>query len=215
VGMVAQKKKSTRGSTQSTTRRRQRFFRPIPTTYNVDLRSFKFWRNAFLIFWIFSFIGHLLEYIWAVLPAIIGQPAHVAHIPFFVVAMPYGLGALALIWLVWPFVNRGRIGIVATYFLSVLVTTAVEFICAAVVVFFLGHNPFWNYSNEPFNLFGYVCLPNSLAFGFVAVLMVYYIFPLLNNFLNGIKGRWLDVVFWILFISYTAMQIWQFLFKWL
>ncbi|MCL2037618.1 putative ABC transporter permease [Candidatus Saccharibacteria bacterium] len=189
---------------------RRRFFRPIPTTYEINLKSFKFWRNAFLIFWIFSFIGHLLEYAWAALPLLFGQPSHIDRIPFFVVAAPYGLGALALIWLVWPFVLRGRIGIVATYALSVIVTTSVEFICAAAVVFLLGYNPFWNYSNQPFNLFGYVCLPNSLAFGIVSVLMLYYVFPILNNFLNKIKRRWLDIVFWILFVSYTAVQISRF-----
>ena len=188
---------------------KERFFRPIPTTYKMNLKSFKFWRNAFLIFWIFSLLGHLLEYAWAAIPLLFDRPSHIHSIPFFVVAAPYGLGALALIWLIWPLVKRGRIGVVATYLLSILITSTIEFICAASVVLFFGYNPFWNYSSQPFNLFGYICLRNSLAFGFVAVLMVYYAFPLLNNFLNKFKGRWLNVAFWVLFVGYMSIQIAQ------
>ena len=36
---------------------RQRLIRPIETVYESDWHTWKFWRNAFLIYWIFSFIG--------------------------------------------------------------------------------------------------------------------------------------------------------------
>ena len=201
--MATQKKESAR--------RKRKIFRRISTKYDTNWRSFKFWRNAFILFWIFSFLGHILELAWGALPMLFGQPMteFAANLPIFTVAEPYGFGALALIWLVYPFVVRDKLNIFWTYFLSVLVTTAIEFICAAVIVLLLGHNPFWDYSNQPFNLFGFVYLRNSLAFGFAGALMLYYVFPAVNNLLNKVKAQQLNVFFWILFVSYLLTQVWQ------
>ena len=201
--MATQKKESAR--------RKRKFFQRISTKYDTNWRSFKFWRNTFILFWIFSLLGHILELAWGALPMLFGQPmtGFAANLPIFTVAEPYGFGALALIWLVYPFVVRDKLNIFWTYFLSVLVTTAIEFICAAVIVLLLGHNPFWDYSNQPFNLFGFVYLRNSLAFGLAGALMLYYVFPAVNNLLNKVKAQQLNVLFWILFVSYMFTQVWQ------
>lgn len=188
---------------------RYKKIKPLETDYESNWRKFEFWRNSFFVFWIFSLIGHYLEYVWGALPVLIGGEMRVMHIPFFAVAAPYGLGALALIWTVYPFVKKGKVGIIGSYVLSVIVATAIEFICALLIVIVLGNNPFWDYSDTQFNLFGFVCLPNSLAFGVVAVPMLYFIFPYFNNLLNKIKSRYLNIAFWILSTSYFAIQICQ------
>ncbi len=55
-------------------RPRPRLIRLIETDYSDDWHRLIFWRNAFLIYWIFSLIGHVLELIWVNLPLLTNQP---------------------------------------------------------------------------------------------------------------------------------------------
>jgi len=197
--------------------RKALWLRPISTVYKMRWTTFASWRDAFLLFWVFSLVGHILEFAWASIPfAISGMSSHITKIPLIAIAAPYGLGALALIWTVYPLLAKGKIGVFWVFVLSAVIATAVEFICAAIIVLWLGHNPFWNYSGEPFNLFGFVCLRNAIAFGVVSVPMLYWVFPYCNNLLRKITVRWrsqLNASFWVLAISYFAIQIWVIWFK--
>jgi uncharacterized membrane protein len=195
----------------------ERVLRPIATDYKMNWKSFAFWRNAFILYWIFALTGHFLEYVWAALPlSINGMATHDTGIPLLAVAAPYGLGALAMIWVAYPVVARGRIGFPLTYLIGVLVATAIEFVCAAVLTLFIGYNPFWDYSGDAYNLFGFICLRNSLAFGLVAIVMLYWVFPFINNWLNKVVKnfpRMLNAGFWVLFVSYSAIQVWTIWFR--
>ena len=64
-----------------------------------------------------------------------------------------------------------------------------EFICAAAIVAVspTHTNVFWDYSDQPFNLFGFVCLRNCLAFGAASLPGIYWLIPMVNY---GI--RWAD-----------------------
>ena len=96
---------------------RPRLIRPIATDYDNNWRSLKFWRNAFLIYWIFSLVGHILELIWVNLPLLVGQPP-TNVLPLFVVAAPYGFGALALIWVVYPLVKNNKASALTVFVIS-------------------------------------------------------------------------------------------------
>lgn len=180
--------------------------KPVETSYKLE-NNFEFWRNSFLFYWVFSFLGHLIEYVWAVFLIILNEPSPLYTIPFFVVAAPYGLGALGIIWFIYPMVEKKKISPAKVYIYSVIIATIIEFICGALVVTVLGHNPFWDYSDQFANLFGFVCLRNSLAFGFACLLMVYYIFPVINNFMKKCNQKLLTNIFWIIFISYLIAQL--------
>lgn len=181
---------------------------PLATDYRMHWRRLASWRDAFLLFWIFSLVGHVLEILWALLPsAVTGAPSHLSTIPLVAVAAPYGLGALALIWLIWPLVQKKRLNAAGVFLLSALVTATIEFLCAAAITLWLGRNPFWDYSGESFNLFGFVCLRNTVAFGLGGVLLLYLAFPWLNNLLKKIKSQYLTAAFWVLFASYAAIQV--------
>jgi uncharacterized membrane protein len=188
-------------------------WQPISTTYDTNWRQLSFWRDVFWLFWIFSLIGHLIEFVWALLLQLFGEPSHIATIPILAVAAPYGLGALALIWTIYPLIKRRQVGIFKVYLAGVLITTAIEFICAGLIVLVMGFNPFWNYSDQPFNLLGFVCLRNSLAFGLVAVPMLYFVFPIINNWLKKIPKRLLNPISLALFVGYVAVQIWRIWFR--
>ena len=185
-------------------------FTPIKTTYKLE-NTFEFWRNSFLFYWVFSFLGHLIEYVWAVFLIIINEPSPLYTIPFFVVAAPYGLGALGIIWFIYPMVQKGKISPIKVYIASVIIATIIEFICGALVVAVMGYNPFWDYSDQFANLFGFVCLRNSLAFGLASLLIVYYIFPFINNLMKKCSQKFLNVSFWVVFIGYIAAQLFRFI----
>lgn len=173
-----------------------------------EWRRPQFWRNLFLYFWGFSFIGHVLEIPWAMLGNALGLRASPAStIPLFSIAAPYGLGAVMLYLLLFPLVKKKRIGIVRMFIFGALITTMMEFISAALVAAFVGYNPFWNYSGRIFNLYGWVCLTNSLLFGVGSVVLLRWVFPFTERILGRIKPLYLNIAFWVLFIGYALWQI--------
>lgn len=190
---------------------RQRLINPIPTDYNNNWRTWKFWRNAFLIYWVFSLVGHILELVWVNLPLIIGLPP-TNVLPLFVVAAPYGFGMLALIWVVYPLVKKNKANAFTIFLMSCFLGGLVEFICAAVIVALspTHTNVFWDYSDQPFNLFGFVCLKNCLAFGVASIPGVYWAFPIVNNLINWLDKHYLKILnalTVILFAVYMVIQM--------
>lgn len=184
----------------------------IIALYSQNWRQMKFWRDMFLYFWFFSLIGHVVELIWAILGVMftLKSAGHLATIPVFAIAAPYGLGALALLILIYPLVKRQKLGLVSAYFLSVAITTIIEFISALLVVLVLGSNPFWDYSNRFMNLFGFVCLSNSLLFGVISVISIKWLFPWTEKWRSKIDETYLNLAFWVLFPSYLLVQIVRF-----
>ena len=179
-------------------------YRPSPTVENGRLtwRQPAFWRNLFIYFWFFSLLGHLLEVSWAW----ITNSHFTPNIPTFTpIAPPYGLGVVALILIVAPVYRRfKKMNILVVFLLATIVTAAVEYLCAVVIVLVLGDNPFWDYSAQPFNLQGYVCLQNALLFGLVSTIFLRFIFPRLENLLQKISRKALNDTFLLLVTTYTA-----------
>jgi len=171
-------------------------------------RQPQFWRNLFLYFWCFSLLGHIIEILLAPLSNLIGlRPTPASTIPLFSIAIPYGLGAVALLLLLYPLVQKKRINIIVAFIASALITTVIEFICAGLLVVFTGHNYFWDYSNRFMNLYGFVCLGNSLMFGLGSVITLWWIFPWTEKVLTRVREHYINIAFWILFIGYILSQI--------
>lgn len=190
---------------------RQRLFRPIETDYDTNWRSPKFWRNAFLLYWLFSLGGHFLEILWVNRTMLFGLPPSNV-LPLFVVAAPYGIGALAIIWCIYPLIKDNKANMWAVFGLSCLLGGLIEFACALVIIAFSPdhYNHFWNYSNRPFNIMGQVCLGNCLAFGLAALPGAYWVFPIVNNCINALdkkNPRLLSIATGVLFAIYLVIQI--------
>jgi uncharacterized membrane protein len=168
----------------------------------------QFWRNVFLYFWCFSLIGHVVEITWALLGNWIGlRSTPASTIPIFAIAIPYGLGAVCLLLILYPLVQKKRINLFMAFVVGAFITTIIEFICAVLLVTFTGHNPFWNYSSRFMNLYGYICLSNSIMFGLGSVVALRWVFPWTEKILGRVRGRRINIVFWILFVSYILSQI--------
>ena len=180
---------------------------PVRPDYAPNPRKWVFWRDSFIVFWVFSFIGHLLEYPWISAMNALGQ--NLPFPPFFVIAIPYGFGALAILWFVYPLLVQKKIGAIMTFILSAVVCTAIEFVCALVPYLIYGQNVFWDYSNEFANLFGFVCLRNSIAFGVIGVVFAYVLFPVADLIMKKLGHNNLNKIFWVLFTSYILVHLYN------
>jgi uncharacterized membrane protein len=178
-----------------------------PPEYKINLKSFAFWRDSFLIYWFYAFLGHLMEYVWLFALWLLGAPPDWQKIPFFVVAAPYGFGVLAILWFIYPQVVKHKLKVFDSFLLSVIVTSIIEFLSALIIVIILGHNPYWDYSDQPLNLFGFICLRNCIAFGVVSVLFIYLLFPYTKLAMQKLGRVRLNYIFWGLFITYSLVQI--------
>lgn len=160
-------------------------------------------KELFIIFFVFSLVGHYLEVVWAGIKYLISGstwfPTVVDIIPL---AAPYGLGAVALILVVVPILRARKMHIVSVFVISAFVAGIVEFLCAALLVLLYGRNYFWDYSDRFMNLFGFTCLGVCLLFGIVAIVFLYLIYPKLKVFFNYLSQKQISCIFWILFIAY-------------
>ena len=124
---------------------------------------------AIWYFWVYSFLGYLLEKAYAALT----HGAHQRRRCFLLLPLcpVYGLGMLAVLALA-PVWNDGPWLIVA----GGLAATAVEYGVHWAYETLLGVR-FWDYSQVPGNLHGRVCLPFTLAWGVLSAAAVWWVQP--------------------------------------
>ncbi len=111
----------------------------------------------------------------------------------------YGVGVTAVVALLDPF----RENIVLLYILSTVLVTVLEGLTGwAMDKIF--HNKWWDYSDMPCNIGGYVCLLFSLIWGVACVVVMKFIHPLIHDILTFIPYR-LGLI--LLVISVAALFI--------
>lgn len=95
----------------------------------------------------------------------------------------YGFGMLVVVLLLTPL----RENLAALFFGSVLLTSALEFV-TGLALEKLFHDKWWDYSREPFNLKGYICLRFSLLWGLACVFVMKLIHPLIMGAIHVIPA---------------------------
>ena len=93
----------------------------------------------------------------------------------------YGIG----VSLVVQFLSPYKYNIILLYITSIILVTALEWLTGFVLEKIF-HNKWWDYSNMPLNLNGYVCLLFSLMWGVACVLIVDFIHPVFHQILSYI-----------------------------
>ena len=96
----------------------------------------------------------------------------------------YGVGLVAVVALLEPV--RDSLGLL--YLGAVLVTSAIEFVTGFLMEK-LFHQRWWDYSDMPFNIGGYVCLLFSLIWGLACVLIVDVVHPLIAGLVSHIPQK--------------------------
>lgn len=129
-----------------------------------------------LYFFLYSFLGWICECIYC------GIPAH-RFINRGFLAGPYcpiyGVGALFVLHLLQPFGNHA----ILVFLMGCIITSILEYITSwGMEILF--HTKWWDYSKQPFNIHGRICLKNSVLFGILSVFVYYVIHPLLSSFIH-------------------------------
>lgn len=111
----------------------------------------------------------------------------------------YGFGMLIVVVVLTPLKNN----LIILFIGSMLFTTILEYISGYILekVF---HNKWWDYSELPFNIQGYVCLKFSILWGLACSFIMRIIHPLVMVFLHilpQIFGRILLIILILAFIA--------------
>ena len=134
----------------------------------------------FWTFTLYSFLGFLLEVAYARATGGRRDRKCLLVLPLCPV---YGLGACAVLGLA----GWARDFSPLLFLLSAAAATGVEYVMSLFYQRALGVT-FWDYGELPWNLGGRVCLPFSLAWGFLALPVVYWLHPLISPSFSAIPG---------------------------
>ena len=152
-----------------------------------------FYETAWVIF-IYSFLGWCAEVVFAACRRGIFVNRGFLNGP---VCPIYGFGVALVLWLLEPV----KSSFLLLFFGSMLVTTALEFIIGFIMESFF-HDKWWDYSNNPFNITGYVCLEFSIIWGLACVLVVDVIHPIIQKLIDAIP---VNVGWWLIWIFAVIM----------
>jgi uncharacterized membrane protein len=193
---------------------------------SLKLKSWSTWRDLFLVYWIFSAVGHFLEVVWTklmVLLEIRTVPFDPVMISIQPLAPPYGIGAVVLVLMGMPTLRWARqrlskmkwrrladlLTVLAAFVIAALLLAVVEAVSGFFCIAIWGYNPFWQYSGPYAFMDGTLYVPNMLLFGLLGVVMMIFVLPPLMRALGQVKTRTLDLIFWLLIVLYAADLTWS------
>lgn len=134
-----------------------------------------------LYFFIFAFIGWLMETIYAIFTL-----GHFVKRGFLYgpICPIYGFGALMLIL----FLAKYRKNNLKLFVYAAIIFSAFEYVVSyGLDALFAMH--WWDYTNEFFNLNGRITLSFSVAWGIIAILFINHIYPFLKKKVNLVLSK--------------------------
>ena len=131
------------------------------------------------LFLAYSFLGWVFETTVAAIRRQHFYNRGVINGPFCLI---YGCGGLTIT------IFGGELHGIWLYIGSVIVATVVEWIAGHLIERWY-HERWWDYSNIPLNLQGRICLPVSLFWGLLSVVMAEWIQPLMDQVVSQIPRR--------------------------
>ena len=106
----------------------------------------------------------------------------------------YGSGAVMMLWVSLPFQDN----LILTYISGVIGATALEYVTGYVMER-LFKVRYWDYSNQPFNVHGYICLTSSIAWGFLTIFMTHVIHKPIERAVLSMPIAW--NIFFVFFVT--------------
>lgn len=138
------------------------------------------WYQWLLFFFIYCFIGWIIESTYVSVRSLHFVNRGFLRLPLLPL---YGSGAIIMLWLSIPV--QGNLFLV--FLFGMLGASALEYVTGYAMER-LFKMKYWDYSNNPFNLNGYVCLTNSIAWGFLTLLLTEVIHRPLEWLVLGLNG---------------------------
>lgn len=111
----------------------------------------------------------------------------------------YGFGVLLVLRLLHPFEDN----LFLLFGGAVLITSAIEFAGGFLMEKFF-HQRWWDYTDKPFNLMGYICLSFSLLWGLACLIVVDRIHPLVSRFVLSIPEMAGSILLALLSLLFAA-----------
>lgn len=111
----------------------------------------------------------------------------------------YGSGAILILFATLPVERNLRL----VWLLGMLAATALEYVTGAVMER-LFKVRYWDYSSQPCNLHGYICLTSSIAWGFFSILLVRFVHPPAARLLGDVPALLVDPLAYLLTIGFTV-----------
>ena len=136
--------------------------------------------EVYLMFWIFSFLGWVMEVVVCSI-----EEKKIINRGFLLgpYCPIYGVGGLVMLFLL-PYNNQPLICFVLAFVLCSVIEYLTSYVMEKIF-----HVRFWDYSNDSFNINGRVCLRNALAFGFLGMLCTKYLYPFLFNIFDKLSNN--------------------------
>lgn len=121
------------------------------------------WYQWLAFFYIYCFFGWVFESTYVSL-----KKKQLVNRGFLRIPMLplYGSGAVMMLWVSLPVKNN----LFLVYLSGVIAATALEYVTGSLMER-LFKVRYWDYSNQKFQLQGYICLSSSVAWGFLTILM--------------------------------------------
>lgn len=141
----------------------------------------KIWRIMMYLV-IYSFLGFCLETVYGLLTkGVIESRQSFLYGPFCGI---YGIGAVIMVLLLQYFKKNNY----TLFFGGYLIGSAIEYLVSLFGEMIL-HVKWWDYSTEPFNINGRICLFYSIAWGLLAIYLVKHLHPMIDNFIDKHKNK--------------------------
>lgn len=143
--------------------------------------GYSIWR-IFAYFIIYSIIGFIVETIFGIITkGVIESRQSFLYGPFCAI---YGLGAVIMIIILQHFKQNGYKLFISGFILGTIIEYLISLI--AELIF---HVKWWDYSNEPFNIAGRVCIRFSIFWGLLSIYLISYLNPRVDKFIEKIKAK--------------------------
>ena len=111
----------------------------------------------------------------------------------------YGFGMIILIFSLESFIDNFILLFIASFFL----TSLLEFITGFALEKIF-HIKWWDYSDKPFNIKGYVSLSFSILWGLAAVFMLNIIHPIISDLISIVDNKIGDILLAFLITYFIA-----------
>lgn len=121
------------------------------------------WYHWITFFYIYCFFGWIFESTYVSLKSRRFVNRGFLRLPMLPL---YGTGAVMMLWFSLPVKDN----LFLVYLAGVVAATILEY-ATGYVMERLFKMKYWDYSNQPFNLNGYICLSSSIAWGFLTIFL--------------------------------------------
>ena len=153
----------------------------------------------FLVFILYSFLGWCME-------VILGLITNKKFVNRGFLIGPYcpiyGYGMLLIVFLLKNYTDIPLV----LFILAMVICMVLEYLTSYFMELIFKAR-WWDYSNKKFNINGRVCLRNSLCFGLLAILLVYFINPFILDILNEINPIVINILTFILLVIFILDNV--------